>query len=72
MGFEPAKAFQKALFEAGIPAASFETDDLGAELERLENNGVELRGEPQDIGGVRMVTFDDTCGNIICLGQKTG
>src|SRR6187549_3591153 len=34
------KAFQQAMFAQGIPVASFETDDLDAEYERLGKAGV--------------------------------
>jgi catechol 2,3-dioxygenase-like lactoylglutathione lyase family enzyme len=71
MGFEPARAFQKQLFEAGIPATSFASNDLEAEVARLKENGVEFRGEPQTMGNVKIAIFDDTCGNLICLTQRT-
>ncbi len=36
MAFAPARVYQKALYEAGIPATAFMTDDIAAEVERLE------------------------------------
>ena len=39
MGFEPARTYQKALKEAGIPYTSFEVDDLQKEYERLTAMG---------------------------------
>lgn len=69
LGFEPAREYQDALFNAGIPATSFETDDLDSEVKRLRAEGVVLRGEPQEMDGVLMITFEDTCGNLICLVQ---
>jgi len=71
MGFEPAKAFQKQLYEAGIPATSFASDDIEAEVARLKEKGVEFRGEPQEMGNVKIAIFDDTCGNLICLTERT-
>jgi catechol 2,3-dioxygenase-like lactoylglutathione lyase family enzyme len=70
LGFEPAKTFYKALYEAGIPVTSFESADLDSEVEKLRELGVAFRGDPQDMGNVRMVIFDDTCGNLVCLTQR--
>jgi predicted enzyme related to lactoylglutathione lyase len=69
MGFPPARAYQKALFEAGIPATAFTTKDIAAEVERLKARGVKFRGEPQDMGPIKVVVFEDTCGNLINLVQ---
>ena len=69
MGFPPARAYQKALFEAGIPATAFITQDIAAEVERLKALGVKFRGEPQDMGPITAVIFEDTCGNLINLVQ---
>jgi hypothetical protein len=70
LGFEPAIDFYKALYDAGIPVTSFESDDLDREVEQLKALGVEFRGDAQDMGNVRVVTFDDTCGNLVCLTQR--
>lgn len=70
LGFPPARRFQSELFTAGIPYTSFETSDIEAEVNKLKENGVVFRGEPQDMGNVKVAMFDDTCGNIICLTQK--
>jgi catechol 2,3-dioxygenase-like lactoylglutathione lyase family enzyme len=35
IGFPPAWAYQKALFDAGIPAMAFLTNDINAEYQRL-------------------------------------
>lgn len=70
LGFPPAKDYYQALFEAGIPAAQFESDDLAGEVERMKQAGVIFRGEPQEMGEVKFVMFEDTCGNLICLTQK--
>jgi len=71
LGFPPAVEYQKALFNAGIPATAFQTDDLESEVKRLKELGVVFRGEPQKMDGVSMVTFEDTCGNLICLAQPS-
>jgi catechol 2,3-dioxygenase-like lactoylglutathione lyase family enzyme len=67
--FPPAQAYQRALFEAGIPAAAFITTDIQAEYARLVARGVRFRGEPKAMGPITAVTFEDTCGNLINLVQ---
>ena len=67
MAFPPARTYQKALFEAGIPATAFITNDIAAEYSRLKERGVKFRGEPQSMGPVTVVLFEDTCGNLINL-----
>ncbi len=67
--FPPGKTYQKALFDAGIPITAFLTKDIQNEYKRLQARGVKFRGEPQRMGPVTMVLFDDTCGNLINLVQ---
>ena len=69
MGFAPARVYQKALLEAGIPAAAFITGNIAAEVERLKSRGVKLRGEPKTMGPITAATFEDTCGNLTNLVQ---
>ena len=69
MAFPPARIFQKALFEAGIPATAFMTRDIAAEFQKLKALGVKFRGEPANMGPVTIVLFEDTCGNLINLVQ---
>jgi len=69
LGFEPARVYQKALFEAGIPATALTSSDIRADVKRLKDRGVVFRGEPQDMGPVTLATFEDTCGNLIHLAQ---
>lgn len=69
--FPPAKEYYRSLYEADIPVAQFESDDLAAETARMKECGVVFRGEPQEYSGVKYVTFEDTCGNLICLTQKS-
>lgn len=61
--------YRKALFADGIPAHSFQVQDVDAERQRLGKLGVEFSIEPMDAGPVRMAVFDDTCGNLIQLVQ---
>ena len=71
MNFTPAQAYQKALFDAGIPAMAFITDDIDAEYDRLKAQGVVFRGEPKSMGLITAVLFEDTCGNLINLVQPS-
>jgi catechol 2,3-dioxygenase-like lactoylglutathione lyase family enzyme len=70
LGFPPARTYQKALFEAGIPAAALITSDMAADVERLKARGVVFRGEPVDAGPITSVLFEDTVGNLINLVQR--
>jgi catechol 2,3-dioxygenase-like lactoylglutathione lyase family enzyme len=72
MGFPPARVFQKALFDAGIPHTAFLTDDIHKEYQQLKVKGVIFRGEPQAMGAITSVLFEDTCGNLINLVQPKG
>ncbi|MFN7023413.1 MAG: VOC family protein [Pseudorhizobium sp.] len=63
------KPYQTAMAEDGIPAASFQVDDLHGEVEKLRARGVVFSVEPMDAGTIRMAIFDDTCGNLIQLVQ---
>jgi catechol 2,3-dioxygenase-like lactoylglutathione lyase family enzyme len=72
LGFPPARDYQKALYSAGIPLTAFITDDIQAEYKRLLALGVKFRGEPQAMGPITSVLFEDTCGNLINLVQPTG
>jgi predicted enzyme related to lactoylglutathione lyase len=69
MAFPPARAYQQALFEAGVPATALITNDITAEVQRLKASGVIFRGEPQQMGPITAVIFEDTCGNLINLVQ---
>lgn len=69
MAFEPAKKYQKALKDAGIPYTSFAVDNLEEEHERLTSMGVKFSMEPKITGPVMIAVLDDTCGNNIQLVQ---
>lgn len=72
MAFPPAREYQKALYDAGIPATAFVTGDIVGDVQRLTAAGVVFRGEPLDMGTVMAVAFEDTCGNLIQLVQPAG
>ncbi|MFD0940822.1 VOC family protein [Pedobacter boryungensis] len=67
--FEPAKVYQQALFEAGIPWTQFNVDDTQKEYERLVNLGVEFSIQPTEMGTVKVAVFNDNCGNNIQIVQ---
>lgn len=69
LAFPPAREYQRALYDAGIAATAFVTDDIRADYDRLRAAGVVFRGEPAGAGGVTVVAFEDTCGNLIQLVQ---
>lgn len=64
--------YREALKRDGIPATSFQVDDLDAQVERLRGLGVVFAQAPMDAGPVRMAVLDDTCGNLIQLVEMTG
>jgi predicted enzyme related to lactoylglutathione lyase len=63
--FAPAKTYQKALFDAGIPYTQFNVDNAQQEYERLLSLGVEFSVKPTKMGTVEIAVFNDTCGNNI-------
>ena len=65
--FEPAKVYQKALLDAGIPYTQFNVDNAQQEFERLSVLGVEFSVQPTKMGTVKIAVFNDTCGNNIQL-----
>jgi catechol 2,3-dioxygenase-like lactoylglutathione lyase family enzyme len=69
MGFPPAKTYQKALFEAGIPSTSFAVEDVHKEYERMQKLGVVFKTGPTKMGPVTIAVFEDTCGNLIQIAQ---
>ena len=69
MGFAPAKTYQKALFDAGIPLTSFAVADIEATYQKLKKAGVVFRGAPAKMGPVTTAVFEDTCGNLIQIAQ---
>lgn len=71
IGFPPSHAYQRALYDAGIPATAFLTDNIHGEYRRLRELRVVFRGEPGDMGPITGVIFEDTCGNLINLVQPT-
>lgn len=67
--FEPARIYQKALFDAGIPFTQFYVEDIEQEFRRLSGLEVNFSLSPTEMGTVKVAVFDDTCGNNIQLVQ---
>ncbi len=63
--FEPAKTYQKALLDAGIPYTQFNVDNVQQEYERLVKLDVAFSIPPTEMGTVKIAVFNDTCGNNI-------
>ena len=70
MGFEPARTYQRALFDAGIPSTAFGVSDITREFERLQKAGVVFKQPPTQTGPVMTAVFHDTCGNLIQMVQQ--
>jgi len=63
--FATSKAYQDALFEAGIPYTQLEVVDVDVEYDRLVNLGVEFSVKPTVYETTKYAIFNDTCGNYI-------
>lgn len=59
--------YRAALRADGIPATSFQVENLEAEYQRLCDEGVDFMQPPMEAGDVSMAVLDDTCGNLIQL-----
>ncbi|HMJ67358.1 MAG TPA: VOC family protein [Cyclobacteriaceae bacterium] len=69
MGIQAAKVFQKALYDQGIPIASFGVDNVQQEYDRLSKLGVEFIMKPTKMGVTTMAVFKDTCGNNVQIAS---
>ncbi len=63
----PAREFQQALYQSGLPWTQFAVSNLQAEYERLAARGVHFVMDPQPMGSVMGAVIDDTVGNLIML-----
>lgn len=66
----PARAAQKALYDARYPAAILSTSSIAADYRRLKKLGVQFRGTPRKTRSGSFVFFDDTCGNFLVLLEQ--
>ncbi|MGI9326091.1 MAG: VOC family protein, partial [Pseudomonadales bacterium] len=63
--------YRKALVADGIPATSFQVDNVDAEYQRLCDEGVVFTQTPMEAGDVKLAVLDDTCGNLLQLVEMT-
>ena len=63
-----AKAYQRALFQQGQPAAMFFTDDIQRDYERMKS-GAEFKMPPTKVTGSTIAQLNDTSGNLIQITQ---
>lgn len=68
--FEPSKVYQDELLKVGMPYTQFDVDDVQFEFDRLTQLNVEFSVKPTQYGEVKVVVFNDTCGNNIQLVEK--
>jgi catechol 2,3-dioxygenase-like lactoylglutathione lyase family enzyme len=67
-GHDFSKAWQKELFDRGMPLTSLASTDVRAEYDRLTKLGVAFRGPPAKHGDYPLTAvFEDGCGNLIML-----
>ncbi len=64
-----ARTFQEAIFQQGIPVATFFVDDIQQEYERLTAKGVVFHMPPTRTPGPTIAVLNDTCGNLIQISQ---
>lgn len=68
-GGQGSDAYFDGLYNSGLPAIVFSTDDIDAEFERLKDAGIVFRQPPTNTGRGTQALFEDTCGNLIQLFQ---
>lgn len=64
-----ALAFQRSIFEQGIPQKSLAVENIQNDYERLTKLGVNFTIKPAPAGPVTVAVFNDTCGNLIQMVQ---
>ena len=64
-----AKTYQQAIFQQNQPAATFFTDDVQADYERMKAHGAEFTMPPTDVKYAWIATLNDTSGNLIQVTQ---
>jgi predicted enzyme related to lactoylglutathione lyase len=64
-----AQTYQQALYQAGLPAIAFTTQDIHQEQAWLQARGVVFTQQPTTTEWGILALFDDTCGNLIQLHQ---
>jgi predicted enzyme related to lactoylglutathione lyase len=64
-----AKTYQQALFQQNQTAATFFTDDVQADYDRMKAHGAKFTMPPSDVTGARIAVVNDTCGNLVQVTQ---
>ncbi len=64
-----AKTYQQALFQQNQTAATFFTDDVQADYERMKAHGAKFTMPPSDVTGAKIAVVNDTCGNLVQVTQ---
>lgn len=67
--FEAGRIYMETLYKNNRPITGFLTEDVEAEAQQLRERGVVVRGEPENLGPIKAVMFEDGCGNLIHLIQ---
>src|SRR3982074_96107 len=65
------RAFKESLVADGIPFMSCSVHAIQKEFVRMRDLGVQFTQEPAEMGPVATAVFDDTCGNLIQIAQRT-
>ena len=66
-----AEGYQNSAFEANLPIMVFSVKNVETELKRLKAQGVKLRPELNNPEWGLMNMFEDGCGNILMLEEKS-
>src|ERR1700691_3660100 len=66
---QAAKTYQQALFQQNQTAATFFTEDVQADYERMKAHGATFTMPPSDVTGARIAVVNDTCGNLVQVTQ---
>ena len=64
-----AKAYQQAIFQQGQPAATFSTNDVKGDFERIKARGATFTMPPTDVTASTIAMVNDSCGNLVQLTQ---
>src|SRR6202158_53066 len=65
------RPFKDALVADGIPFTSFAVHDIKKEFARMRELGGRVTKYPAEMGPVTTAVFEDTCGNLIQIAQRT-
>lgn len=66
-----AEKYQKSAFEANLPIMALESDNAENELKRLNEAGVKLRPELDNPKWGIQNVFEDGCGNLLMIEEKS-